>query len=75
MYADDTSLCSRPMKDAGTRNAIFTLRMICKRSTEMQKDIYLCFIDYTKTFDKMEHVQLLDMLQVLDIDGKEICLL
>ena len=51
------------MKDAGTRNAIFTLRMICKRSIEMQKDIYLCFIDYTKAFDKVKHAQLLDMLQ------------
>ena len=39
------------MKDAGTRNAIFTLRMICERSIEMQKDIYLCFIDYTKACD------------------------
>ena len=39
------------MKDTGTRNAIFTLRMICERSIEMQKDLYLCFIDYTKAFD------------------------
>ena len=63
------------MKDTGTRNAIFTLRMICERSIEMQKDIYLCFIDYTKAFDKVKHVQLLDMLQDLDIDGKDIRLL
>ena len=54
------------MKDAGTRNAIFTLRMICERSIEMQKDIYLCFIDYTKAFDKAKHAQLLDMRQDLD---------
>ena len=63
------------MKDTGTRHAIFTLRMICERSIEMQKDIYLCFIDYTKAFDKVKHVQLLDMLQDLDIDGKDIRLL
>ena len=63
------------MKDTGTRNAIFTLRMICERFIEMQKDIYLYFIDYTKAFDKVKHVQLLDMLQDLDIDGKDIQLL
>ena len=60
------------MKDAGTKKAICTLRMICERSIEMQKDIYLCFIDYTKAFDKVKHVQILDMLQDLDIDGKDI---
>ena len=41
----------------------------------MQKDIYLCFIDHTKAFDEVKHVQLLDMLQGLDIDGKDIRLL
>ena len=64
------------MKDTGTRNAIFTLRMICERSIEMQKDLYLCFIDYTidytKAFDRENHEQLLDMLQNLDLDGKDL---
>ena len=59
------------MKVTGTRNAIFTLRMICERSIEMQKDIYICFIDFAKAFDKVKHVQLLDMRQDLDIDGKQ----
>ena len=63
------------MKDTGRRKSIFTLRMICERSIEMQNDIYLCFINYTKAFDKVKHVQLLDMLQDLDIDGKGIRLL
>lgn len=60
-------------QDTGTRNAIFTLRMICERSIEMQKDIHLCSIDYSKVFGKVKHEQqLLDMLQDLDIDGKDI---
>ena len=60
------------MKDTGTRNAIFTLRMICERSIEMQKDLYLCFFDYTKAFDRVNHEQLLDMLQNLDLEGKDL---
>eukprot|EP00057_Strongylocentrotus_purpuratus_P027795 XP_011682269.1 PREDICTED: RNA-directed DNA polymerase from mobile element jockey-like [Strongylocentrotus purpuratus] len=42
------------VKDAGTRNAVFALRSIAERAVEMQKDIFLCFIDYTKAFDKNE---------------------
>ena len=55
------------MKDTGTRNTIFTLRdqLKCKR-------IYICFIDYTKAFDRVNHKQLLDMLQNLDLEGKDI---
>ena len=43
--------------DKGTRNAIFTLSMLAERCIEMQKDLYLCFIDYSKAFDKVETIQ------------------
>ncbi|GFO40402.1 endonuclease-reverse transcriptase [Plakobranchus ocellatus] len=33
------------MPDTETRNAIFTLLMLMERCIEMQKDLYLCFID------------------------------
>ena len=32
----------------GTREGIFNLRTICERATGVQKDVYICFIDYTK---------------------------
>ena len=35
-------------KSRGTRDQIANIRWIAK---EFQKNIYLCFIDYTKTFD------------------------
>ena len=60
------------MNDAGTRNAIFILRNICERSIEVNKDLYLCFIDFTKAFDRVRHTKLLNMLQDLDLDGKDI---
>ena len=41
------------MKDTGTRNAIFILRHLCEKAIEVKKDLYLCFIDYTKAFDKV----------------------
>ena len=63
------------VEDSGTRNAIWMVRMLSERAIEMQKDLYMCFIDYTKAFDKVQHEELFKMLQSLDIDGKDIRLL
>ncbi len=60
------------VKDSGTRNAIFILRMLTERAIEMQKDLYICYIDYTKAFDKVRHEELMKILSELDIDGKDI---
>merc|ERR1711867_84270 len=60
------------MKDKGTRNAIFALKTLMERSIEVQKDLYLCFIDYSKAFDKVRHSDLFNILTSLDIDGKDL---
>ena len=41
------------MQRKGTTNAIFVLRMIMGHSVEKQKDVLICFINYEKTFDKV----------------------
>ena len=38
----------------------------------MQKDLYICFIDYAKAFDKVQHVTSFDILQELDVNGKDL---
>lgn len=60
------------MPDKGTRNAIFVLRMIIERSIEVQHDLYICFLDYMKAFDKVKHDSLFQILENLDIDGKDL---
>ena len=37
--------------EKGTRNAIFTLSMLMERCIEVQKDLYICFINYSRAFD------------------------
>ena len=37
----------------GTRNAVFTLRVLVERAIYVQKDLYICFVDYEKAFDKV----------------------
>ena len=32
------------------RKGIFNLRSICERALEVGKEVYICFIDYTKPF-------------------------
>ena len=61
--------------DRGTRNAIFSLNMLMERSVEVQKDLYLCLIDYSKAFDKVRHNDLFDILSKLDVDAKDLCIL
>ena len=63
------------VKDKGTRNATFILRQLAERSIEHQQDMYLCFLDYSKAFDRVRHEPLLEILQSLDIDGKDLRIL
>ena len=78
-----TRRCTKPeisqeqcgfVEDTGTRNAIFIVRTLCERATEVQH-VYLCFIDYAKAFDKVKHEDLFEFLQNLDIDGKDLRLI
>ena len=43
-------------KGRGTRDQIANIRWIMEKATEFQKNI--CFIDYTKAFDCMDHNKL-----------------
>ena len=63
------------MPDKGTRTAIFVLRRLVERMIEKQKDVYVCFIDYSKAFDTVTHEPLIGLLQSLDIDPQDVMLL
>ena len=49
---------ARFRKVRGTRDHISNMCGIIEKARELQKDIYFCFIDYTKTFDCMDHNKL-----------------
>ena len=42
---------------------------------EKQEKVYVCFIDYSKAFDTVQHEQLIELLQSLDIDPQDVELL
>ena len=53
-------------KDRGTRNQIANIHWIIKKAREFQENIYFCFIDYTKTFDCVDHNKLWKILQEME---------
>jgi len=48
---------------------------IIKKAREFQKNIYLCFIDYTKAFDCVDHNKLWKILKEMGIPDHLTCLL
>ena len=56
----------------GTREGIFNLRTINERYLEKHKDVYICFIDYEKAFDRVKHEKLCEILKLIGMDGKDI---
>ena len=51
------------------------LRRLVEHSIQKQKDVFTCFIDYSKAFDKVKHASLLELLSSLDIESHDIKLL
>ena len=49
-------------KGRGTRDEIANICWIIKKSREFQKNIYLCFTDYAKAFDCVDHNKLWKIL-------------
>ena len=50
-------------KSRGTRNQIANIRWIIEKARTFQKNIYFCFIDYTKSFDCVDHNKLWKILR------------
>ena len=62
-------------KGRGTRDQIVNSHGIIKKAKEFQKNIYSCFIDYTKAFDCVDHNKLSKILQEMGIPDHLTCLL
>ena len=66
---------ARFRKGRGTRDQIANIHWIIKKSTEFQKNIYFCFIDYAKAFDCVDHHKLWRILKEMGIPDHLTCLL
>ena len=62
-------------KGRGTRDQIANICWIIKKAREFHKNIYFCFIDYSKAFDCVDHNKLWKILKEIGIPDHLTCLL
>ena len=54
---------------------IANIHWIIKKTREFQKNMYFCFIDYTRAFDCVDHNELWKILKEMGIPDHLTCLL
>ena len=55
----------------GTREAITTLRVIYEKVIEFGQNLYICFVDYEKAFDRINWQKLMECLKQVGLDWRE----
>ena len=56
----------------GTREGIFCFNILAQKHIEVQKEMYVCFIDYAKAFDRVKHENLINCLVDIGLEGKDV---
>ena len=54
-------------KSRGTKDQIANIHWIIKKAREFHKNIYFCFIDYDKAFDRVNHNKMWEILKEMEI--------
>ena len=62
-------------KGRGIRDQVANIHWIIEKAREFQKNIYFCFIDYTKAFDCVDRNKLWKILKEMGIPDHLPCLL
>ena len=68
-YLSDSQFGFR--KGVGTRDAIGTMRMLIQRSLECDKDVYVCFVDFEKAFDRVNWPKMMSVLKEIGVDWRD----
>ena len=70
-----TNRASRVQTRKGTRDHVANLRWVMEKAREQQRDLYMCFIDYKKAFDYVDHERLWVVLRHMGVPEHLIVLL
>ena len=54
----------------GFMDQVFILRMIEEKSRDTKKDVYMCFMDLEKAYDRVDRNKLWEVLNEYDIEEK-----
>ena len=75
MWTQNFQTYKLDLEEGGTRDQIANIRWIIDKARQFQKNIYFCFIDYTKSFDCVDHNKLWKILKEMGILDHLTCLL
>ena len=56
----------------GTREALFSIQVLFQRCKDMSCDVYACFIDYQKAFDRVQYQKTVEVLQNIGLDDRDV---
>ena len=56
----------------GTREALFAMKILMQQCYDHQQEIFICFLDYEKAFDTVQHEPLVQILRQTGLDDKDI---
>ena len=54
-------------KGRGTRDQVANILWVIEKAREFQKNLYLCFVNYAKAFDSMDHNKMQKALKEMGI--------
>ena len=58
-------------KGFGTRDAIGIIIMRCETSLEFGNNVYICFVDFEKAFDRVNWEKMMKVLQSIGVDWRD----
>ncbi|XP_073823143.1 uncharacterized protein [Musca autumnalis] len=56
----------------GTREALVGVQVLIQKCRDVQKDVFMCFVDYEKAFDTVKHDKLMEILTSIGIENNDI---
>jgi hypothetical protein len=59
----------------GTRDAIALFKMTVQRALAVNRNIYACFVDYEKAFDRVQHEKMMKALSKYSVDQEDVSLI
>src|SRR3981081_3989932 len=68
-FMGDTQFSFR--RGCGTRDAVGVVRMLCERSLELDNEVFSCFVDFEKAFDRVNWVKMMDILKIIGVDWRD----
>src|SRR5207245_6074822 len=55
----------------GTIEAVGVMRVLCERSLKVGNEVYICFVDFEKAFDRVDWIKMMEVLESVGVDWRD----